>query len=189
MTSSRVIKWLAGFGIVGALLTILMIILMLVSPDGKVGTYLDLVGTLFLIFVIIAIYLIHMKNSGTWGLISFFICIIGTGLVVGVKWVHTFVVPALSVHVPEFVDQPPALIIGGQMGSFAVFMLGWVLIGILVARKGYLSRISGILLIIAPILDFIPIGYYVAQPLFAIATLWISYELFSGKGADNIQEN
>ena len=60
MTSSRVIKWLAGFGIVGALLTILMIILMLVSPDGKVGTYLDLVGTLFLIFVIIAIYLIRL---------------------------------------------------------------------------------------------------------------------------------
>ncbi|MFC0272787.1 hypothetical protein ACFFIX_15235 [Metabacillus herbersteinensis] len=188
MTSSRVIKWLAGFGIVGALLTIVMIILMFISPDGSFGKYLDLAGTLFLIFVIIAIYHIHMKNSGTFGLVSFIICIIGTGLVIGVKWVHTFVVPALSVHAPEFVDQPPSLIIGGQMGSFAIFMIGWVLIGILVAKKGYLSKISGILLIIAPILDFIPIGYYVAQPLFAIAILWISFQLFKRNDIDNTQE-
>ena len=184
MTFERVIKWFAGFGIVGALLTIVMIILMLVSPDNSLRGYFDLGGTLFFLFVIIAIYLIHMKSSGTWGLISFIVCLIGTGLWLGVKWVHAIVIPALNIHAPALVDQPPSSIMGAQMGSFALFMLGWVLIGILIARKGYLSRISGILLIIAPILDFVPYGYYLAQPLYALTILWISYQLFKGNYTD-----
>ena len=188
MTLSKVIKKPTGFGLIGALLMIVMIILRFVSPDSRLGAYFDLAGTLFLLFVIIAIYLIHMKNSGTFGLISFIISLLGTGLWVGVKWVHSFIVPELSIHVPEFVDSPPASIMGGQMGSFAVFMVGWILIGILVAKKGYLSKISGILLFITPILDFIPYGSFVAQPLFAITILWISYQLVNRNGVDNTLE-
>lgn len=189
MTSERVIKWFAGFGMVGALLMVVMLILRFVSPEGSIGGYFDLVSSLFLLFVLIAIYLIHMKNGGNWGLISFIVSIIGTGLWVGVKWVHAIVVPALTIHVPDFIEQPPSSIIGAQMGSFALFLLGWVLIGFLIARKGYLSRISGILLIIAPILDFIPYGYYLAQPLFAITIFWISYQLQKRNNEGNIVES
>jgi hypothetical protein len=165
---------------IGAFLMIVMLILRFISPDGELGAYLDLAGTLFSIFVIMAIYTIHQKNSGTWTLVSFIIALIGTVLWVGVKWVHAIVVPALGLLVPEFVDQPPASIIGAQMVSFVIFMIGWVLIGLIIGKQGYLPRMSGVLLVITPILDFVPYGYYLAQPLFAITILWISYLLFKG---------
>ena len=189
MTFARAVKWFAGLGLVGGILTIIMFALKLVSPDGRLGGYFDLTGTVSLLFVIIAIYLVHMKNSGTFGLISFIISIIGTGVVIGVKWVHSFVVPELSIHAPAFADQPPVSIMIGQMGSFALFMIGWVLIGILVAKNGYLSKSSGVLLIIAPILDFLPFASFLAQPLFALTILWVSYQLYRGKGAANLQES
>ena len=165
-----------------------MFILWFTSPDRRLGGYFDLAGTLFLLFALIAIYIVHMKNGGTFGLISFILALIGTGLCIGVKWVHAFVVPELAVHAPALADQPTTVIMVGQMGSFALFMIGWVLIGILVAKKRVLSKFSGILLIAAPILDFIPYANFVAQPLFALTLLWVTYQLYKGRGTEFLQE-
>jgi len=188
LTGAREVKWFAGLGMVGAIFTIVMLVLRLTLPDSRLGGYFDLAGSLLLVFVLIAIYLVHKKNSGTYGLITFILSLIGTSLYIGVKWVHSFVVPELMIHASAFYEEPPVAIIAGQMGSFAIFMIGWILVGILVIKKGYLSKISGILLIVAPILDFLPFAAVVAQPLFALTILWVSYQLYKGKGAENLQE-
>ena len=188
MTSSREVKWFAGLGIVGALFTLVMLVLRLALPDSNLGGYFDLAGSLLLIFVLIAIYIVHKENSGTFGLVTFILSLFGTSLYIGVKWVHSFILPELKIHAPALYDEPTAAIIAGQMGSFALFMIGWILIGILVVKRGRLSKISGFLLIIAPILDFIPPLSIIAQPLFALTILWVSYQLYRGKGSNHLQQ-
>lgn len=188
LTSARDVKWFAGLGLVGALFTLAMIVLRLVSHEGRLGGYFDLAGSVFLVFVLIAIYIVHRNNSGIYGLITFIFGLFGTSLYISVKWVHSFVVPELTIHAPAFAEEPSITIMIAQMGSFALFMIGWILVGILIVKKGVLSKISGILLIVAPILDFLPFAAVVAQPLFAFAILWVSYQLFKGKGSDNALE-
>ena len=188
MTVAREVKWFAGLGLIGALFTIVMFVLRLALPESRLGGYFDLVGSIFLVFVLIAIYIVHRKNSGTFGLVTFIFGLIGTSLYISVKWVQSFVVPELTIHAPAFAEEPSLTIMVAQMSSFALFMIGWILIGILVVKKGVLSKVSGILLIIAPILDFLPFAALVAQPLFALAILWVSYQLFKGKGNAFLQE-
>ena len=188
MTAARVVKWFAGLGLVGALFTIVMFVLKLALPESRLGGYFDLAGSLLLVFVLIAIYFVHRKKSGTYGLVTFIFGLIGTSLYISVKWVHSFVVPELTIYAPAFAEEPSLTIMIAQMGSFAFFMIGWILVGILVVKKGVLSKLSGILLIIAPVLDFLPFAALVAQPLFALAILWVSYQLFEGKGNAFLQE-
>jgi len=186
LTVAREVKWFAGLGLIGALFTIAMLLLRFTSPESRLGGYFDLAGAVLLVFVLIAIYIVHRKNSGTYGLITFIFGLIGTSLYISVKWVHSFVVPELTIHAPAFAEEPSLTIMVAQMGSFALFMIGWILVGVLVVKKGVLSKFSGVLLIIAPILDFLPFAALVAQPLFALAIFWVSYQLYKGKGVADL---
>jgi hypothetical protein len=152
-----------------------------VSSLSGIGSFVNLLGMALLALGLVGIYLRQMNAVGVFGFIVFLIAFIGTILWAGWGWAGAFIVPVLEDLAPELVkDVPPGLISTGMMISLLTFFGGLVLFGIVTALKGILPRGAAILLIIVPILDFIPYGSAIAQPLAGVALLWLGYAVWKG---------
>ncbi|WP_026575683.1 hypothetical protein [Bacillus sp. UNC438CL73TsuS30] len=158
------------------ILFILTAILYLTSSD-KAADYVNLAGMAFMLLGLVGIYLRQMKEVGMFGFIVFIITFIGSVLWAGFGWAGTFIKPLLEDQAPELLKQAPP----GMMPSMLTFFIGLFLFGIVTALKGVLPRVAAILLILVPILNFVPYGEYVAQPLGGISLLWLGYAVWKGK--------
>lgn len=133
------------------------------------------------------IYLRQREAVGIVGFIVFVLSVIGTVMWAGFGWAGAFVVPVLEDLAPEILsDSPPGLINVGLMVSLVSFFIPILLLGLVTAWKGILPRGAGILLVIVPILDFIPYGSYVAQPLAGVSLLWLGYAIWKGEYQEEI---
>lgn len=145
------------------------------------GAYVNLAGMAILPLGLVGIYLRQRNAVGILGFIIFVLAIIGTVLWAGFGWAGAFVVPVLEELAPEILsDTPPGLINIGLMISLLGFFIPLFLLGLVTAWKGILPRVAAILLVLVPILDFIPYGSYVAQPLAGVSLLWLGYSIWKG---------
>lgn len=148
---------------------------------GQFGAYVNLIGMAFLLLGLVGIYLRQMNAVGILGFFIFILTFIGAALWTGFGWVSAFVVPVLEEVAPEILaDAPPAPLNIGMSISMFSFFIGLLLFGLVTAWKRILPRGAAILLVLVPILDFIPIGSYVAQPLAGVALIWLGYSIWKG---------
>jgi hypothetical protein len=148
---------------------------------GEFGSFVNLIGMAFLLLGLVGIYLRQINAVGILGFIIFIVSFIGAVLWAGFGWVGAFVVPVLEDVAPEILnDSPPALINTGITVSMIFFFVGLLLFGLVTAWKGILPRVPALIFVIVPILDFIPVGSYIAQPLAGVALIWIGYSIWKG---------
>ncbi|WP_409275128.1 hypothetical protein V1499_07615 [Neobacillus sp. SCS-31] len=180
MSYSSFIRMTGLCGIISGLLTISLSVWDNISM-GALGSYVSLIAMLFLLFALIGIYLVNAKQLGKPGFGVFLLTFFGAGMWTGHGWVMAFVVPVLEESAPAILEKPPALLMTGVSLSLYPFFIGLILFGILLALKGILPKGAAILMILVPILDFIPYGSYVAQPLSGVAILWLGWVLWKEK--------
>jgi hypothetical protein len=167
--------------IITGVLFLSMVIWYNISSLEAIGSYLNLIGMAFLLLALVGIYLRQMNAIGIFGFIIFLISFIGAVLWSGFGWVGAFVVPALEEVAPEILSgSPPAMINLGMSLSMFTFFGGMLLYGLVTAWKGILPRGGALLLALVPILEFIPYGSTVAQPLAGVALIWLGYALWKG---------
>jgi hypothetical protein len=143
----------------------------------------DHLGTIFLIFMFFAIYLVYRNSSSWYNLLCLFVSVVGTSLFTGLKWVHTFVEPFLNEKAPAALKVDPSLsLLVGFNVSFLIFALGLILVGILIIAGKQLPKYTGIILLLAPIVDSIPMGgWSLGPPVSAIAVFLIGLSLLKQK--------
>lgn len=151
------------------------------------GAYVDLIGMLFLLLGLSGMYLVQAKAFGKAGFIVFLIVFFGAAMWTGHSWVNAFLIEVLEKAAPEVLEEPPAKLMTGISLSLYPFFLGLLLFGLFTALKGILPRWPALILVIVPILDFIPYGSYVAQPLAGAALVWLGYSVWKGNAAGETQ--
>lgn len=177
MTFASFIRFTGLCSMISGILTVSLAIWYNISMDAF-GAYVDLISMLFLILGLVGMYLSQAKAFGIIGFIVFLLTFFGAIMWAGHGWTISFLVPLLEKSAPAILDNPPALLKTGVALSLYPFFIGILLFGLWTAIKGVLPRFPAILLVIVPILDFIPYGSYVSQPLAGIAVIWLGYSLW-----------
>ena len=119
-------------------------------------------------------------SGGLLGLVGFLLALVGTAMVMGVFWDHTFRVPTLAQVAPTLLEHPPALVTFGFIFSFVLFGLGWLLFGFEAYRARVYPRPAVILLIGGVLLNIPPLPF--VGPVFAVAVAWLGFALLTGRG-------
>lgn len=150
------------------------------SPMYYFAALSDQIGTTFLIFTFFGIYLVYRSSSQWFNLISLLVSVVGTSLFLGLKWVHTFLEPFLNANAPDVLKIGPSqtLLLGFNV-SFWVFALGLIFVGMVIIMGRRLPKYTGVILLIAPIVDFIPLGgWSLGPPVSAVAVFLIGLSMF-----------
>jgi hypothetical protein len=142
------------------------------------GAYLDLIGMLCLLLGLAGMYLSQAKAFGKPGFLIFLLAFFGAAMWTGHSWVNAFLIEVLETAAPEVLENPPGKLMTGITLSLYPFFLGLLLFGLFTAIKGILPRWPALILVIVPILDFVPYGSYVAQPLAGVALVWLGYAVW-----------
>ncbi|WP_059173882.1 hypothetical protein [Bacillus sp. FJAT-27445] len=180
MTYSSFIRFTGLCGMVTGVLSFSLLFWYNTSME-RFGSYVDLIAMLFLLLALIGIYLVNAKHFGKVGFGVFLLTFFGAAMWTGHSWVNAFVVPVLEESAPAVLEKVPPLLMTGVSLSLYPFFIGLILLGILLALKGVLPKGAGIMMVLVPILDFIPYGTYVAQPLAGIAILWLGHSIWKEK--------
>ena len=178
-TFLRASGWSAFVG--GILFLIIPILFIYVSET--IGAVADLIGSILVLWGLIGFYLAQMRATTVFGFISFIIAFWGTSLLVGMKWMGTFVIPDIVELAPELLDQIPPTVEVGLDLSFYLFFFGWALFIIVTAWTAILPRWGAIILLLGLVSEFIPITFfeYISQPLSGLGIAWLGYGLLTGK--------
>jgi tetrahydromethanopterin S-methyltransferase subunit E len=183
-------------GVVGGILMILLDLAFIVffgdDPErvaAATTTWLILLDlSLFAAYLgllaLIGLYARQVEESGGLGLAAFILASLGMVMNIGFHWGGGFIVPALTSTAPEFLDQveanPPTIVAVGFISTFALFALGWLLLGVASLRAKVLPRAPLWLLIVAAILGlvsrFADLG--IASVLFGVALAWLGWWLW-----------
>ena len=167
--------------IITGVLFISFAILYSISSLKTMAAYVNLMGMLAFLLGLVGMYFRQMQVLGKFGFITFLIYFFGAGMWTGFGWFSAFAVPALEEHAPQLVSSSlPDQMNMGLIISLFSFFVGMFLFNLLTAVKGILPRWAALLLVIVPIVDFIPIGNYLAQPLAGVSFIWLGYSLWKG---------
>jgi hypothetical protein len=115
------------------------------------------------IVALFALALYHSGRAAKLWRIAPWVALFGTVLVAGDIYYETVVTPTLVETAPAYVDGDLAgWHLLAVIISFAIFGLGWMLVGIATAVAGLLSRPGAIVLIVGGLIGFTPLpGSYV----------------------------
>ena len=150
------------------------------SASGFIQNALFLLGGVLSAGGLISLY--AGRSGGALGSVAFLVAFVGTVLVAGAYWDMTFTVPALAREVPELVEAgPPGLVMFGNVLSFGLFSLGWLLFWVAVLRTRSYPRGAAVLLMVGSVLAFFPFPFTVIP--FGLAVAWMGLSLLSERGA------
>lgn len=139
-----------------------------------------LLGGMFLVFGLIALYASQGDAVGRLGLVGFVISMIGTVLLTAVAWLGAFVDPALASQAPEFYVAARSGEIGGTVGivlgvgvlsPILIQALGWTIFGIATYRGRVFPRWLAIGLVVGALLLFVPVQGSPVVFQLAVATM------------------
>jgi hypothetical protein len=136
-----------------------------------------------LVGAVVSVYSRCAASVGHLGLAGFLIAFVGTVLVAGVFWDGVFVLPALAEDAPELLESgpPPALVNLGLNLSFALFSLGWLLLGLAMLRTRAYPRPASATLMLGAALAFVPLPFTYIP--FGLAVAWMGLISLSWKDA------
>jgi hypothetical protein len=91
-----------------------------------------LVGFCVLMFALIAVHGLQARQAGRLGSVAVTVATVGTMLLGGDLWFESFAVPWLAAGpYPEVLTSEPSTLFAlGALSSYALFAVGWVLVGI-----------------------------------------------------------
>jgi hypothetical protein len=175
MTFNQVVRILAVFSIIGGFFRALMCPLALVwgmnSPQELTA---GVLGTLFMGIGIFGLYLSYQKEFGKLGFTAFILYAIGSFVLMGM----VFASLVFSVYDPKILqmDMPPLpIMVAGPIMMLTV-MLSMILLGIAALKSKVLSKAPAILLILAPVLNFIPVVGDYSVLAWGIPFMWFGIE-------------
>lgn len=184
MSSLALIRWgalaavLSGaLWIVGELLYLIPSLRETNAPLAAPGAYffqslLFLVGGVLLLGGLLGLYAKHLGAWGTLGTAGFLVAFVGTALAVGSLWSNTIIIPAVVDLVPEeALETLPPIVLFGEITSWGLFTIGWLLLGVAILRAGLYPRLAAILLAVGAVIGFIPVPFALIP--FAAAVAWL----------------
>jgi hypothetical protein len=192
MSSSNLIRWSGLAAILAGVLLVVADLLNLAigfgdepfSETATTGIYafqsvVNLLGAVLLLIGLVGLYARQSEAAGLLGLAGFLVAFLGTALITGFLWAALFIVPALAVEVPAFLDEveglPPGLFV-----ALITFCVGWLLFGIATLLARVYPRIPVILLIIGAVIAVLPLPF--TGIVLAVAVGWLGFALFTGGG-------
>ena len=197
MSTSNLIRWAGLAAILAGVLLVVADLLNLaigfedepLRETATTGIYAlqslaNLLAAVLLLIGLVGLYTRQSEAAGPLGLAGFLVAFLGTALVTGLLWASLFIVPALAVEAPAFLDElavaPPGFFL-----SLITFGVGWLLFGIATLLARVYPRIPVILLMIGAVIIVFPLPF--TGIVFAIAVTWLGFALFTGGGASSEQ--
>ncbi|MFD2444022.1 hypothetical protein ACFSO7_08490 [Bacillus sp. CGMCC 1.16607] len=184
MTVSSFIRFTGFCSIIAGILTVSLSLWYNISMEAF-GSYVSLISMLFLVLGIVGLYLYQAKEFGSIGFAIFLLTFFGAIMWAGHSWVEAFMISILEETAPAIIENPPSLLMTGVTLSLYPFFIGLLLFGLWTVIKGVLPRIPAIILIIVPIIDFIPYGFHISQPLAGVAITWLGYSIWKSSKSLN----
>ena len=192
MSSSNLIRWAGLAAILAGVLLVVADLLNLAigfdenqpfSETATTGIYAlqswaNLLAAVLLLIGLVGLYARQSEATGPLGLAGFLVAFLGTAFVTGFLWAGLFIVPALAVEVPAFVNElegPPP----GFFLSLSTFGVGWLLFGIATLRARVFPRAAAILLMIGAVIAVLPLPF--TGIVLAIALAWLGFAVFTGR--------
>ena len=196
MTRTRLLQWSGLAGVVSGVLLILLDFSFMIFFGGQpervaaatttwlILLDLSIIAAYLGLLTLIGLYARQVEESGRLGLAAFILASLGMVMNIGFLWSGGFIVPALTSAAPEFLDQvevnPSAIIAAGFITTFALFALGWLLLGVASLNAKVLPRIPSWLLILGAILGLVSriVGWGIPGVLFGVALAWLGWWLW-----------
>ena len=96
-----------------------------------------------------------------------------------------FTVPYLAEHAPGVLERSTdGSLLAGYVGSYAVFVLGWLTFAVATLRAGVLPRGASITLLVGAVLAFLPAPTSLRVLVLAIACALLSRAVLRGYSAE-----
>jgi len=176
MNLNKVIRLLAIFSIIGGVFRALMCPLALVwgmnSPQELTA---GVLGTLFMGLGIFGLYFSAHKELGKLGFTAFILYAFGSFVLMGM--VFTSLVFAVYDPTVLQMDMPPLPILIASPLMMLSVMLSMILLGIAVLKTKVFSKVPAILILLAPILNFIPVVGDYSVLAWGIPFMWFGVEV------------
>jgi hypothetical protein len=176
MNLNKVIRLLAIFSIIGGFFRALMCPLALVwgmnSPQELTA---GVLGTLFMGLGIFGLYFSAHKELGKLGFTAFILYAFGSFVLMGM--VFTSLVFAVYDPTVLQMDMPPLPILIASPLMMLSVMLSMILLGIAVLKTKVFSKVPAILILLAPILNFIPVVGDYSVLAWGIPFMWFGMEV------------
>jgi hypothetical protein len=188
MELNKVIRLLAIFSIIGGFFRALMCPLALVwgmnSPQELTA---GVLGTLFMGLGIFGLYFSSHKEIGKLGFTAFILYAFGSFILMGM----VFATLVFAVYDPKVLqmDMPPLPILIASPLMMLSVMLSMILLGIAVLRTKVFSKVPAILIILAPILNFIPVVGSFSVLAWGIPFMWFGVEVLKKSRENALVEN
>jgi hypothetical protein len=188
MNLNKVIRLLAIFSIIGGFFRALMCPLALVwgmnSPQELTA---GVLGTLFMGLGIFGLYFSAHKEFGKLGFTAFILYAFGSFVLMGM----VFTSLVFAVYDPKVLqmDMPPLPILIASPLMMLSVMLSMILLGIAVLKTKVFSKVPAILIILAPILNFIPVVGDFSVLAWGIPFMWFGIEVLKKSRGNVVVEN
>jgi hypothetical protein len=188
MNLNKVIRLLAIFSIIGGFFRALMCPLALVwgmnSPQELTA---GVLGTLFMGLGIFGLYFSAYKEFGKLGFTAFILYAFGSFVLMGM----VFTSLVFAVYDPKVLqmDMPPLPILIASPLMMLSVMLSMILLGIAVLKTKVFSKVPAILILLAPILNFIPVVGDFSVLAWGIPFMWFGVEVLKKSRGREVVEN
>ena len=143
------------------------------------------IGLVLALLGLIGLFVGQLQRGGRLGLIAFLTAFIGAALTLTGAAQEAFDLPVIAAQAPQLVEgEPPGLPF--LIFTAVLFSLGFILLGIAIARAAVFPRAAGGLLAVsAPVWAFagplLPEWVFtVGSVLFAIGLMWLGSALWAG---------
>ncbi|GIO14253.1 hypothetical protein J19TS2_38080 [Cohnella xylanilytica] len=155
MTFSQVIRFLAVCSIIGGFFRAAMTPFALaLGLDSIPELICGVLGTLFMGIGMFGVYFLHLKKFGKLGFAAFALHSVGSFLIMAL----VFDSLTFKVYEPSMLQSPmppwPVAVTG--MTSMPIIILSMILFPISIFRTKLYSKLSAILLLLTPVLNFMP---------------------------------
>lgn len=175
MTLNKVIRILSVCSIIGGFFRALMCPLALVwgmnSPQELTA---GVLGTLFMGLGIFGLYLSYQKELGKLGFLGFIMYAFGSFVLMGMVF-STLIFSVYDPKVLEMATPPLPIMVAGAFMMLTI-MPSMIILGIAALKSKVFSKVPAILLILAPILNFIPVVSDFSVLGWGIPFMWFGIE-------------
>lgn len=154
--------------------------LAMLSNRWMIAHNLHFASAALLLFGVVGLYLSHNERMSVSGHLVFVLALLGTGFYFATGVLTAAILPALAGAAPTAVGHAgplfsptlPALTV-----SVLVFQMGWLGIGVVVARTGVLSAWTGWVTAIGAAIGMIPPRPFGSAPWIVVDVAWVIFAI------------
>ncbi|WP_261304256.1 hypothetical protein [Paenibacillus andongensis] len=177
MTFLKVIRFLAGCSIIGGFFRALMTPLALVLGAESVPELVSgVLGTLFMGMGMFGLYMLHVKGMGKLGFAAFILHSIGSFILMALVF-SNLVFAVFDPHVLESDAAPLPFIIAGTL-VMPLMVGSMILFAVTVLKTKVFSKLPALLLLLSPVVNFLPIVSDFSPLIWGLAFLLFGIEVW-----------